>query len=281
MKYKKMMWLFSSFSWCSSSEELGNRNLKILKFPTDDLKKKNKSELFPVVCSAQLFSGLWFGSAWLCTRGCSDCVSAWQVPYHEIHSVGVCVLQDVLSSRVLCAWDGREEKGCSKRGSTSRNLTFFELHQPFCWCSPVLMEEGGQTQQLQWGEPGQGVRLLCPVPVTHSSCDPNSSSSPATAWHFKQFKHFKVLQGAGLCCLLCVPSLVSWEIFVHQEWTRPEEWLVWKHKFCPVVPWTELPSAPLKQNPDLGWRPVFMFPSVWAVLKQEILSYPSEISCRL
>lgn len=40
MKYKKMMWLFSSFSWCSSSEELGNRNLKILKFPTDDLKKK-------------------------------------------------------------------------------------------------------------------------------------------------------------------------------------------------------------------------------------------------
>lgn len=172
------MWLFSSFSWCSSSEELGNRNLKILKFPTDDLKKKKKIRTISccLLCTVVFWTVVWQCLALY--QGCSDCVSAWQVPYHEIHSVGVCVLQDVLSSRVLCAWDDREEKWCSKRGSTSRNLTFFELHQPFCWCSPVLMEEGGQTQQLQWGEPGQGVHVLCPVPVTPSSCDPNSSSSP-------------------------------------------------------------------------------------------------------
>lgn len=148
----KMMWIFHSFFWCSSSDELGSWNLKILQFPTHDLKKK--SEQFPVACLAQLF--LWT-VVWQCLTLCqslfctvSGCVSAWQVSYHETQSMGVCVLQYVLSSRILCGLDDREEKWCSKRGSTQAPLgiwhvlsftSLFVGAAPFaakCWWRRVL-----------------------------------------------------------------------------------------------------------------------------------------------
>lgn len=81
-------------------------NLEIQKsynFP--QMIKKKKSEQFPVVCPAQLLSGLWFGSVCLC----SGCVSACQAPYHDTQSVGVCVLQWCPTAG-LWALDDSEEK---------------------------------------------------------------------------------------------------------------------------------------------------------------------------
>lgn len=114
---------------------------------------------------------------------------------------------------------------------------------------------------MEWAVFEQGARVLCSVPVTHSSCDPNSSSSPATALHFKQS-----------CCreLDCVssvfPPLFHGSLLCtgNEQERNTEEWLglwpVWKYRFRLVVPQTEFPLAPLKQNQDLCWRLVFMFP---------------------
>lgn len=143
------------------------------------------------------------------------------------------------------------------RGAAPSGIWHFWAPPAQCWWRRV----DKPSSCSGWTVFGQGARVLCPVPVTHSSYDPNSSSSPATARHLKQ-----------RCCreLDCAASFVFPPWFhgrflctKNKQEGRPEEWLVWKHKFCPVVPQTELPSAPLKQNPDLCWRPVFMFPYVW------------------
>lgn len=146
-----------------------------------DMIKKKKSERFPVVCLAQLFSGLWFGSVWLCAKGCSGCVSAWQVWCHETQSMGVCPA--VWAQQILCGLDDREEKWCSKRGSTREPVgiwhflsltSLFVGAAPFaarCWWRRVLRMWTKQAAAVGWAQFEQGA-VFCPCVTAAATSKP-------------------------------------------------------------------------------------------------------------
>lgn len=158
-----------------------------------------------------------------------------------------CLCPAVVPSSRIGHWMTGKRSG-APRGAAARHLQESDKF----WASPAFLL-GVEDVAVGWAVFGLGAPVLGSVPVV-SPIPPRPlpdifSQAVAGDW--------TVLP--PLCSLLCL-----WEIFVHQEWTREKTWgMIWALACVKVqvLSWASL--SPTKANPDLCWRPVFVFPYVW------------------